>query len=269
MSRLSNYILLCCLGMSLVACSSAGEKPSALRAQAIKQSERGESAFLRGDYVRAVHEYELALRLDLAAENASGIAVARINLARVWLALSNSAQAQLQLDSLFTPPTLVYPSDTLAIAATMQAQLSFLRADRVAIFRWVEEGERLCQSKCSALGSLFLLRAQMALQERNFAEAHRLVADAVKHLDAESQIVELANAMRLSGEIYLAEGDAIQAQSHLEQALVLDQRAGVPVKIHADLLLLGQVAAYAGKLTAAQNYQARAQSVAKAAALPR
>ncbi len=264
MFRANKNIILLFGCLMLVACGSAPEKKSALGAQAVMHSERGTDAFARGDYARALNEYGLALRVDQAIEDAAGIAVARINLARVWREMSRSDQAHAQLDALFTPPVLAYPAASLAAAATLQARLYLEDGAVERAVYWLERGDAVCQKKCPVGGSLLLLHAQLSMREKHFQEAGRLIDEAVGLLDAHQQAVELANALRLSGEVAYALGDDASAASRFEQALELDQRSGLPAKIRLDLLRLAQTVGHAGHQTDAQNYADRARAVGKA-----
>jgi tetratricopeptide (TPR) repeat protein len=211
-----------------------------------------------------LHEYGLALRANLAIENAAGIAIERINLARVWREMSRYDQAHIQLDALFVAPVLPYPEASLAAAAALQARL-YLEEDATAsVVRWVERGEVLCQKKCPVAASLLLLRAQLAMREQRFTEARKLVDEVVGLLNVPQQSVELANALRLSGEIYFASHNDEHAIAQFQLALAQDQKLGLPAKIRLDLLRLAQTAEHAGKKSDAQNYADRAQSVSRA-----
>lgn len=258
----NSLLILGCL--MLAACGAAPEKKNALSEQAIMRSERGAAAFVQGDYARALNEYQLALRADQALEHAAGIAISRINLARVWREMSSPAQAHAQLDALFSPPVLPYPAASLAAAAALQARL-YLESDAVeAAAYWLGQGETFCQKTCPAAGSLLLLRAQLAMQGKHFQEASKLIGEAVGLLNADQQAIELANALRLSGEVAYAQGDDVHASSSFEQALALDQKSGLPAKIRLDLLRLAETAGHAGRKADAQNFAARAQSVSMA-----
>lgn len=251
-------MLVCVL---LVACGSAPEKKNALSVDAIRQSERGAAAFMQGDHVRALHSYGQALRDYQAIEHTSGIAITRINLGRVLRETGQIEQAHKLLDALFVSPVLPYPADSMASAAALQAQL-YLEGGEIALARhWLEQGEMSCAKQCQATGSLQLLRAQLALRDEHYAEAAKLVDDALAALSLPQQAVEAANALRLSGEIYFAQGDEARAAARFEQALAADQKLGLPRKVHLDLLGLARSAEHAGRQAEGQNYQARAQAV--------
>ncbi len=255
----------CCL--LLVACGGAPVKKNPLAAQAVTRSVRGEMAYMRGDYESALHEYGMALRAHLALEQVDGIANARINLASVWREMGQLDQAHAQLAALFAPPDLPYADERLAAAAAMQARLYLEQGPAGSVEQWLLRGEVLCQSRCEIAPSLSLLRAQLALRESHLVEARHLADLAAKGLQGPKQRVELANAQRLSGDIYLAENDAEHAITQFESALQLDQAMGLPAKIRLDLLRLAQGAQQAGKLEVAKNYAARAESVTRAMGL--
>ncbi|MGB8518458.1 MAG: hypothetical protein WCD45_11305 [Gallionella sp.] len=257
------FLILCC-ALLLSACGSVPEKKSPAALQATRQIERGTAAFLQGDYAGALTEFALGLRIELSIENADGIAVSRINLARTWRELAHPEQAHVQLDALFAAPILPYPAESLAAAAVMQAQLYFEGDAPDVAAQWLDRGDVLCQKKCAATASLTLLRAQLLLHDGRYAQAQKLADESAATLIAPSQNIELANALRLSGEIYFAQHDDVNASAKFEQALALDQRAGLPAKIRLDLTRLAETAEHAGKNDEAKNYAARAASVSQA-----
>lgn len=262
-SRSNNaFFLLVCL--ILVACGSAPEKQNPPTEQAIRLSARADAAFIQGEYERAKKDYRQALRINQSVENAAGIAILRFNLARVFRELAQLELAHLQLDALFSEPTLAYPSDTLVAAAVLKSQLHLESNEPSLALSWVEKGERLCQKSCSVAGSLLLLRAQLAQRDHRLDEALKFAADAEAALKSGMQQVELANAQRLSGEISLAKNDFIKAVQSFQQALAIDQKLGLPGKIRLDLLRLGTANERAGAVTTALHFYTRALAVSVA-----
>lgn len=252
------------LCVALSACGSAPERPNAISAQALKHSERGTRAYAQGELLRAAAEYAQALRGAQALEDALGIAVARINLARVWREMARYDLSHHELAALFGPPQLAYPASSLAAAAAMQSQLYLEQGDRVAAADWLARGEAACLPGCEFKPSLQLLRAQLAMREHRLDEANKLVDDALAALKSPAQTIELANALRLSGELAYAANDDARAIAQFEQALALDQKLGLPLKIRLDLSRLAQASARAGKKADAENYTARADAVGRA-----
>lgn len=263
MRRLSEFsCLLACL--LLLGCGSAPEKRNPMSAESYRHSERGARAYAQGDLARAAAEYQVALRGALAIEDAAGIAVARINLARVWRDSGRYEQSHQQLAALFDAPQLAYPTNSLAAAAIMQGQLYLEQEDIVAATVWAARSEQTCQSGCEVRPSLQLLNAQLAMRAHHLDAADKLVEDALGSLNSPSQVVERANALRLSGELAYAARDDARAIARFEQALALDQKLGLPLKIRLDLSRLAQTSARAGKTAEAANYAARADAVGRA-----
>lgn len=256
----------CCVlaCLMLLGCGSAPEKRNAMSAEAYRHSERGDRAYARGDLPRAAAEYQVALRGAQSIENAPDIAVARINLARVWRESGRYEQSHQQLAALFSSPQLAYPANSLAAAAIMQGQLYLEQEDIAVAKEWAARGEQACQSGCDVRPSLQLLQAQLAMRDRRLDMANKLVEGALGALDAPTQAVERANALRLSGELAYAAHDDVRAISRFEQALALDQKLGLPLKIRLDLSRLAQTAARAGRTAEAANYAARADAVGRA-----
>lgn len=264
MRQRNNHFLLigCCLLMA--ACGSAPERTNLRHEEAIRLNARAEAAYLRGDYARALGDYSQALRIDQSIENAAGIAVSRFNLARVFREMARPDLAHLQLDALFAPPALPYPSASLAAAAALRGQLYLEVNEPSLVFSWIERGDAHCQKKCPVAGSLLLLRAQLAQRGDRRDEAGKLADEAIAALNSGTQRGELANALRLSGEISLAKRDHSKAIRSFEQALVIDQKLGLPAKIRLDLLRLGEAHGRAGPAKDAQDYYLRALTVSLA-----
>lgn len=257
---------LCCVlvCLMLLGCGSAPEKRNAMGAEAYRHSERGDRAYSRGDLPRAAAEYQVALRGAQAIEDAAGIAVARINFARVLRGSGRYEQSHQQLAALFSAPQLAYPANSLAAAAIMQGQLYLEQEDIAAATEWAARGEQICQSGCEVRPSLQLLRAQLAMRNHRLDEANKLVDDALGALNSPAQAIEQANALRLSGELAYAAQDDVRAISRFEQALALDQKLGLPLKIRLDLSRLAQTTARARRTVEAANYAARADAVGRA-----
>lgn len=264
MYRRSNGLLLVWFCLLLAACGSAPERPSLRHEEAIRLNARAEAAYLQGDYARALSDYAQALRINQSIENAAGIAISRFNLARVYREMARPDQAHLQLDALFAAPALPYPPASLAAAAALQGQLYLEGSEMPLASSWIGKGEGYCGKGCSAAGSLLVLRAQLAQREGRLDEAGKLAEEAIAALNSGTQPVELANALRLSGEIGLAQNDQTKAIRLFDQALAIDQKLGLPAKIRLDLLRLGDAHGRSRSIKEARDFYVRALSVSVA-----
>ncbi|HEX5338481.1 MAG TPA: tetratricopeptide repeat protein [Gallionella sp.] len=264
MNQRNSRLLPGCFCLLLAACGSAPEKISLRHEAAIRLNARAEAAFRQQDYAQALDDYAQALRIDQSIENAAGIAISRYNLARVLRETARTDQAHLQLDALFAQPALPYPAATLAAAAALQGLLYLESNELSRASLWLDKGAAHCRNTCPVAGSLLLLRAQLALRNDRLDEAGKLADDAIAALSPGAQPMELANALRLSGDIGLAKRDTAKAIASFEQALAIDQKLGLPARIRLDLLRLGNAHARTGAVNNAQDFYLRALTVSEA-----
>ena len=264
MKNRSNAACLISFCLLLVACGSAPEKQNSRTEQASKLSTRADAAFLQGDFEKAKNDYLQALHVSQSVENTSAIAIIRFNLARVFRELAQPGHAHLQLDALFSESALPYPPTTLAASAALKSRLYLEGNEPLPALSWIEKGEAYCQKNCIVAGSLLLLRAQLAQRDNRLDEALKLADAAVSALNSGNQQMELANALRLSGEICLSRNDNAKALQLFQQAYAIDQKLGIPGKIRLDLLRLGTGHERAGEKKIALHYYSRALAVSSA-----
>jgi tetratricopeptide (TPR) repeat protein len=233
--------------------------------QAILLNQQGESAFYGGDYERAQIYFADALRIDQSIENDSGVAANRINLARTYSAIGDAEQARRQLDALLKNPLMPYPAGQLAQAAALASALALADGDLSASRELANKGQAWCSNSCSALPSISLLRAQIALRSNRPDEAIEQASNALRHLEGNRHAEEKANALRVIGEAQLVKNNPRESIARFEQALALDRDAGTPQKISLDLMYLGQASLLANKRVEANAYFRRAAVVRAAA----
>lgn len=249
----------------LSGCSSPLKQQNARIQQAIQSNQQGEDAFYGGDYSRALIYFEEALRIDQSVENVSGVGTNRINLARTYVAMGNAEQARHHLDALLKNPLVPYPAEQLAQAAALESTLFLGGGNLTAALDVVEKGQKWCAGSCSALPSLLLLRAQIALRSNRPDEAIEHASNVLRRLDGNPRVEEKANALRVMGEALLDNKNPAEAIARFEQALALDREAGAPQKISLDLMYLGQASNLVNKHADANAYFRRAAAVRTAA----
>jgi tetratricopeptide (TPR) repeat protein len=257
--------MLCASSLLLGACGTPPKQQNARLQQAILFNQQGESAFYGGDYERAQRYFADALRIDQSIENNSGVATNRINLARTYSAMGEVEQARRQLDALLNNPLLPYPAGQLAQAAALAATLALSDGALTEASKLADKGQAWCTGSCSALPSLLLLRAQIALRSQRPDEAIEQASHVLRHLDGNQNAEERANALRVIGEAQLEKKNPLESIARFEQALALDREAGTPQKISLDLMYLGQASLLAGKRVEAEVYFRRAATVRAAA----
>jgi tetratricopeptide (TPR) repeat protein len=266
-SLVGQLVMFSCLALVGCAGSRQNTAPENLpMQQAIDFNHRAEAAFIKGDYGRALPLYLAALQRDAATENADGIALNQINVARTYAAMGKPQEAQSALDNLLVDATLQYAAERLVDATLLKAHLYAESGDATSAAHWEGKADVYCQNRCRQLGSLMLLRAQIALRSQQDEQALVDVNSALTHFKENAQPIEEANAQRLLGEIWLAKDQAAHAIECFEKALGLDREIGASRKIDHDLLLLGQAMQHANRNEEARAYYRRAAAVAKASA---
>lgn len=264
-------LIIATLCLALGGC--AGSRPNPMpenlpMQQAIDFNRRAEKAFVKGDYERALPLFRAALERDTAIENADGIALNRINVARTFAALGKLTEAHAALDQLLANAILPFTVERLSEAALLKARLYVQAGDLSAAAHWIGRADAECQGRCQQRGSLLLLRAQIALRSGQGQDQQALTdaSAALAHFKEGAQPIEEANAQRLLGEIWLAKDQAASALDCFGKALALDREIGAPKKIGLDLLFLGQASRRANRIDDARTYYRRAAAVAQAGA---
>ena len=261
-----------CALAALLACGCAGTAPppNATERQANTLNQRAERAFGQGEYRRAAALYEQALRLDAAVENTEGMAANALSLARTWQAAGDAAAAHRALDTVLAEGPLQFAQPHRAEAQARKAQLYLDAGDTANALRWSHEALASCAA-CPALPAIQALRGRVALAAADYASALEWGGRALATAGAGTgsgearQMHERANALRLIGEARIGRGEHQAALAPLEQALELDRSLGLPGRICADLMALGQLQLKLGNRSRALDYFTRAKNVSAAA----
>lgn len=250
----------------LFACASAPPPmPGHAQRQAIALNQSAQAAFERGDLARARALYEQALAADTSVENAEGIAINALSLARIHQLLGEPAAAQRYLDRLLEDGAPAIPRGRKAEAAARKAQLELAASSAAAAERWADIGLTYCARGCAAEAALLNLRARAALTRADAPAALQWATQALSAAPEDRGRAERANALRVIGEAHLVLREQRTALQALEQALALDQALGLPPRVRSDLMLLGRAHATLGERAAALGYFRRALAVANAA----
>ena len=260
------------LSAALSACGTAPPEPSPAVREAVNYNQRAARALRAGRIDAARNLYESALRVDRSVENADGIAVNLLGLARVEQAAGNLPAAQAHLDTVLADAPLALPVARKAEAAARRALIGFDAGDNALAADWAKRAEELCLPvACPARAAIANLRARASLIAGNPANAilfARRALDASGGANAgaaDEPRVERANANRTIGESALAFRDSRLARQALAEALALDQALGRPDRIRRDLLLLAQAHRLDGDHDGARSHIRRAIDVSNAA----
>lgn len=245
--------------------SACGQQAPMVRSQrqeqAIELNQRAQRAFMRGEYQTADGLYGDALKFDIAIENADGIAINLLNLARVNLVLERPKIAQMYLDRILKDKALQYSAAHLAAASVQYSLLRLWAGDVTSAMSWADKASEYCVSDCKLSGVIANLRANIAIQSNDAEQALYWSGHAVSSNKNGSKI-EYANALRLHGQAKMMKQEFEASLSILDEALSIDKALGLPEKIRQDLILLAQANDKLGRHESAAQYRERAARVA-------
>lgn len=265
------------LTLVISGCGSA-EKPThnALQAAALSTSNSAARALSRGDLAQARQLYERALASADSVEDFALAGAVLNNLALVHQRAAerlSGAARQTELDTALARLQRVqqapqrYGGALQAAASTRMALVQLDRGDAAAAARAADAATRACAAPCEHGATLALVRAQLAWQQQDAAGTVRAAEQALALATAAGLANEQANAHRQLGRARAMLGQHAQAAADLAQALVIDQRLGLPERIALDLLWAGDVEAARGQAAAAREFRERALVVASGAGL--
>lgn len=240
---------------------------SAPLAREIELNRKATAAFERGESEQALALYREALQISRAIEHVDGVAVNLLNLASVYRTVGSRAEAIRALDEILAQGRPVFSSAHRSAAAYLRALLAIDDGDAPAGERWAGEALALCRAAtCGKEGRIVNVQARTAFLAGDLPRALDLAAQAL-HLNREADAgEEIANALRTIADARTVLGDLAEAEKYYTDALVLDKKHGLSVKIRLDLIRLGDVVAGSGRSDEAAAYYRRAYDVSQGAA---
>ena len=243
----------------LGACSSPPPRsPAEIRAQGYNV--QGMERFKAGALPQSLALFEQALAVAQSVEDDDAIAVARLNLAMVDLAMGRQDEGLHQLDRVSDEQRLAFSTEGRAEAALRRA-MALEASDRAGAEQALTQAAALCGSGCGLRGKILNLQAYLAL-DGGHPDAGLELAQEAQGALAKDDALERANALRLQASARIALKTPAAALPLLDQALALDKAAGDSRKIYQDLLLMGQ--ASSGQPAKARDFWVRAHEVALA-----
>jgi tetratricopeptide (TPR) repeat protein len=231
---------------------------------AYQWNQRAESAFRRGDLDGALEASRRALALYRSLEDSDGVARELANLSAIHLARGETDAAVSVLTPVLAEGGAPFQARHRAEAAYRLAVLEAARQPAAA-GEWLDRAERHCGAECDALGRILNLRARLQLDGRRLDSAETLARRALALHDRRGDRQELANSLRLLGDIALAGNRPAEARDQYRRALDIDKDEAAPRKILADLIGIGRSLAAEGRRPEAVDFFRRARAVAAAA----
>ncbi len=236
----------------------------ALVEEAYQWNQRAESAFRRGDLTGALEASRRALALYVSLEDSDGVTRELANLSSIHLARGEAAEAVSVLGPILEEGGTPFRSHHRAEAAYRIAVIEASR-NPAGAGEWLARAERHCQPECDVLGRILNLRARLLLGGKQVAEAQTLARRASSLHEKRGDRQELANSLRLLGDIALANTRPAEAREYFHRALAIDKDEAVPFKIFSDLIGIGRSFSAEGRRAEAATHFRRARAVAEAA----
>lgn len=255
----SLLILFSCVFL-LTACGQTAPARNARLELAADHSQSAQRAYDRGDYHAALRQYEMALQVDVAVENISGIAIDTLNLARVNQMLGRHDVANGYLDKLLQDSALQYETSYMAAAAAQKALLILRQGDVTGARLWLGKASAWCVAECTLASVIDNARAAIALREKDADQALHWAERAASASRGDSPL-EYANALRYMSEARLMRGEFAAALRLADEALVVDKSLGLPEKIRLDLLLSASAHEGQGDTGQAGRFRERASRI--------
>lgn len=245
---------------------------SAASSQAQASTQRAAQAFSRADLSTAQREYQHALAIYDSLGDVPGRAASLLSLSRVASQAGQTAQA-LKLVSQVLADSASLPAATLATAHGRAATLYLAQQDTTQANQHTGQAITLCAGNCADAAALAVLRARIALQDKQPALAVQLASEALAlpALAAQEQpttkpqaSAERANALRVRSQALLLLGQPAPAAASALEALALDRSLGLAERVLPDLLLLSQAHQQLGHTEMAGHYQGLAERARQA-----
>jgi len=248
--------------LTIAACGSPPPRVPDAYKKAYDLNRKGETAFINGDDQKAIGFYNDALQTNISMEDFDGMAINLNNLATVYRATGNRAEADGCVDEILNAPAGQYVRDRLAEAAYLKA---ILRADAGEYNEsglWADKALINCTGPDGQMaGKVCNLKSRLALKQKDYKAAASFGEKAAKLNDGLKDGAEKANSHRLVAAAYAGQGRMNEARKFYEQALALDKELGLGKKVALDLIGIGNVLYSQKDYAGAKNYFKRAVSV--------
>jgi tetratricopeptide (TPR) repeat protein len=187
--------------LGLGGCAGSPPAPGRLSDEAFGFNQRAAKAYERGDLAQARSLYERALEIDAGIDDAEGVAVNSLSLARIDQALGDADAAHRHLDRVLD--TAAAAAGWRAEAAARKAQLHLAGGEVARADEWQGRAQSLC-GQCRAQAAILNLGARIALARGQPALAVERAERALQ-LPVGETLAERANARRIIGEAKMAQ----------------------------------------------------------------
>lgn len=237
--------------LALAGCSSAPDAPEyevAVKNQATRYTEFGNSYFTQGDYPMALQFFDLALQENLSVDNLSGIAKSYNSIARVYSATGELEAARNNLRLAMEHAVLAEDAEQEMQAYINRGEVALRAGEEDAALADFQRAETLMSSE-EGLENPILMHNLGTLYARQdqFTPATSLLQAARDINQAEKNWRELASNYFMLASVSSRQGQFERARNYAQAALENDKKAEYSPGIAADLQALGRIAERLGE----------------------
>jgi len=262
------------LSVLLFSCSSAPkevEPDTPAAGEAAKYAEFGNSFFNQARYPQAVEMYRLALNRYIRIDNQRGAVSAYNALAKTFLAMGNTEEAELMLQSsirVLKSLSPFNPEDSgihSAVAETYgnYGELEYIRGDYTQALDWFDQGLTLVSAESGPDGYAILMhnRGTALHKLERETEARQSINEALEINLANDNLYEIASNYYMLAVLDLNADSVEGALEHALKALTYDRSTENSPGIGQDLFLLARIEDSRGNTEKADGYLDRAEAI--------
>lgn len=249
----------CCL-VFFIACASSKKAilPPA-QEEAVNLNQKGVELVEKGDLSKALAEFQRALKLNRAIDNRKGVAIALLNIGRVYLESERYADARGVLEEAVSISESIGERQLMAEGYATTGKYHYASGDDSKAVEFLEKAIELDRKEShKEIGGRLNILGLVNLRGGKVKEAEGIFKEALSYNMKSGNPIEVANSCRGLGDILEAKGELKEAGEMFQKALDSDKLAGSSRKIAIDLARLGGVGLKGKRYKEALDYFKRA-----------
>lgn len=247
----------------IVACASTKKAtlPPA-QEEALNLNQKGVELTEKGEMSRALAEFQMALKLNRSLDNRKGVAIALLNIGRIYLESERYADARVVLEEAVSISESIGERQLMAEGYATTGKYHYASGNDLKAVEFLEKAIELDRKEGhKEIGGRLNILGLVNLRKGKVKEAEDAFKEAISYNMKSGNHIEIANSYRGMGDIVEAKGELKEAEEMFQKALDSDKLAGSSRKIGIDLARLGGVGLKGKRYKEALDYFVRAYDV--------
>ncbi|HOV91220.1 MAG TPA: tetratricopeptide repeat protein [Syntrophorhabdaceae bacterium] len=246
------------------ACSTTQIQLSDKRTKGIELNQKGQDAFKKGEYIKALNYYLEALNISRSLENADSMGNNIINIAYVYYKIGEMEKAEDFVNQIINNIPFPYSHNYLIEALTIKALIYSHKNNTKDAYSWAERAIRLCESQsCIQEGRIYNIMSRILMQDKDNKTAMDLAKKALELNRKAKDSAEIGNSMRIIADLEFVNGDYDASLKFYQDAFVIDKELELSEKMISDLLGIAHVLEKLKRTEDAISYYRRALSISQ------